>query len=1395
MPGQRRVRSSARRVWFAVGCFLVAVVAFASLLAQAGDVLQTADSLASVASGLIGAASLVLSVVLLRGRPPEAPEDALDAAAAALRAGVRRDWTAELLARRLRQPAPLRLTWRLTGRPAAVTRPAVRDGRLLIDPSGREPAGELVRQFRRLRTPQLVIRGEPGSGKSTVAALFLVAALAEHDRVPVLLPLAGWRPDLQPLAAWAAEWIEESYPELANPAKYGPDAPRELLAQDRVLLILDGMDEMAPSLAAPAVRQLSGVATATVITCRSGDYDKIVQEVGRLPMAAEVTIEPVGVDDAVAFLAGGEDPADAVRWDGVATVLRADHQGPLARALSTPLMIALARAAFQPRRTSPDELLALDSREAVERHLLDRFLAGAYPDRRSERHLATLARHLRHRLFSPNLTWWALSTAVPSAVLMLLVATVVAAGGALSCAVLRPFAGGVRVNVEMGLMLSLAVGVVAALGAARGTRTRPGGGRLARTLLMPATMIRDVCAAAATLTAAGFVIDLADDGVRWNALTYQNTALVAAGIAAAFSLVNNVLGGWRGSLPAQPSWRLSRLPVALLRGVGTGLAYGLPLGLVIGLVIGLRDYDPADPIAEWAGVLAAGLTPALLVALAITAALALPIGIGRWLATPLDDQVPVSPRSALRTDRVIALLVAVSAAVSAGAGAAAFVLYAPGLLRVGEHSSGRWDGPAWLAFAAFAAVLFGGGSPSVAYALAGGWLAAWGRLPWNIVGFLEDAHATRQILRQVGPVYQFRHDRLEEHLAGPAPAGRRLRPEARTFGDAAERQHSERVRAMVANETTGYVTVIIVIVVAGLVLLGGQPFGEDVLNDRLDRRSELAAQLLLRADRLAEDRSADAWRLRIAAAEIDPDSSSRAELATFLRMRATSPAVAWARVGDSAEVGRWRVVLRPDHVAVAWDLSSADRRPRVLATGVTEIAGGSDTFVVLRSRAGLQVWRLTGTPERVDVRLPDGSLAAVGNRWLAMHGADGTGRLWDLTRPAAAISLGPGVRTISFDPDENWVLSRTEAGRMSVWDLRGPLDAPAGAMSGPFFGGIVGARGDWLLAGDDFFGEFTALRPADSATRDFDLRQRCTTSSEGQCVVRLVGQNHLLRFDGRRMDLVDLEHPDEVTTLVADVAAAHFGPDYQAALVVTTDGRAHLVDLTGAAPVVRDAGTGVDPLRSWITGRWAMVNRSNGTGRLWSIDRGIRAVADGPAYNLHYYYSPRQFVGSAGVSGDEAWAFVDAVGGSPYLWHLGTDRPVPLRLSVPDGGDWTGAFGDGAAVAAVPGGESMMWRLTNAGQISETVRLGPAISAVELGGSGSSWGLFWHGTPDDRSVYTKTPQPLLTSWPIGRPPVAEAADPWREACDRAGPPLTRARWIDLVPTVPYRKICQERGAA
>jgi hypothetical protein len=49
-------------------------------------------------------------------------------------------------------------------------------------------------------------------------------------------------------------------------------------------------------------------------------------------------------------------------------------------------------------------------------------------------------------------------------------------------------------------------------------------------------------------------------------------------------------------------------------------------------------------------------------------------------------------------------------------------------------------------------------------------LAPQHRLPWRVMDFLDDAHRLG-LLRAVGPVYQFRHAALHDHLAAADTSG------------------------------------------------------------------------------------------------------------------------------------------------------------------------------------------------------------------------------------------------------------------------------------------------------------------------------------------------------------------------------------------------------------------------------------------------------------------------------------------------------------------------------------------------------------------------------------------------------------------------------------------------
>jgi hypothetical protein len=125
-----------------------------------------------------------------------------------------------------------------------------------------------------------------------------------------------------------------------------------------------------------------------------------------------------------------------------------------------------------------------------------------------------------------------------------------------------------------------------------------------------------------------------------------------------------------------------------------------------------------------------------------------------WLRVPADYTLAATPRSFFHGDRAVAagagLVVGLGSGLVVGLAAGPVVGIAFGL--VGGLVGGLVFG-----------LLFVGAAWGW-FAIARAWLAVAGRLPWQLMTFLDDAHH-RGVLRQAGAVYQFRHARLHDHLA------------------------------------------------------------------------------------------------------------------------------------------------------------------------------------------------------------------------------------------------------------------------------------------------------------------------------------------------------------------------------------------------------------------------------------------------------------------------------------------------------------------------------------------------------------------------------------------------------------------------------------------------------
>ncbi|MGE7057918.1 TetR family transcriptional regulator, partial [Staphylococcus hominis] len=221
-------------------------------------------------------------------------DEHLDAACRALATGLQAQWNEEVHSRGLTEPDLLDLHWTaaeldVSAEPAA--------------PPGRSDA--VVSAFQRQVNRRMVILGEAGTGKSTVAMLLTCGLLDRYDggMVPVLLPLSTWNPAVEDIRTWLSRRLYEDHPALRNTELYGSYAGDLLIEQHRVLPVLDGFDDIPAHQRAEALARISkafGVTRPLVLTSRTTEFAQAVHLAGPVPGADVVELAPLDLDEIAA---------------------------------------------------------------------------------------------------------------------------------------------------------------------------------------------------------------------------------------------------------------------------------------------------------------------------------------------------------------------------------------------------------------------------------------------------------------------------------------------------------------------------------------------------------------------------------------------------------------------------------------------------------------------------------------------------------------------------------------------------------------------------------------------------------------------------------------------------------------------------------------------------------------------------------------------------------------------------------------------------------------------------------------------------------------------------------------------------------------------------------------
>ena len=408
---------------------------------------------------------------LIEPRPSQ-PEQ-VDKAAEALARSVRVQWTAERRRRRLEDAHSMSIRWAVDER---YSRGSVR--------AGTPRAGDLasvIDDF--VAKPRgLVVIGEPGSGKTGLCVLLtleLLASTLPRRRVPVLLQVSSWDPE-EHFTAWMARRLVEDYPWLAAQSTYGATACAELVNQQRLLPILDGLDEMPAPRRSAALEALQRDLDDQpfVLTCRTDEF-AMAQSDRLLRNALVVRLLPLESGAAAEYLLDGIARSELEDWDPVLARIADEPESPLGVALTKPLNLFLTQAVYQHPDADPAELLdekRFSTPEDIEKRLLDVFLRVAFDMRppaagvpaappmgrwdpaRSERALVFLARTLSSR-DTRDLAWWELAEVVPRWAFFVMRATVGTVVTGALCAALFGLFGQVVFGLIFGVVTGLGVAV------------------------------------------------------------------------------------------------------------------------------------------------------------------------------------------------------------------------------------------------------------------------------------------------------------------------------------------------------------------------------------------------------------------------------------------------------------------------------------------------------------------------------------------------------------------------------------------------------------------------------------------------------------------------------------------------------------------------------------------------------------------------------------------------------------------------------------------------------------------------------------------------------------------------------------------------------------------------